>query len=267
MIHTYLLTQYQTTSNTCPQFVVHEYALNGEYRSTFDYGAYSTNPVNKVSINREGIIYVPDETSPSYAYRMISWEGQEISKFGLVPDGATQQIDYTELRNAVKDRRTPSFFLGNAFIVPGDTDVSVVFSAIGEVHRYQGENLSWKTSIIPSAVIDSVAAPYYEFMEHILQFADALQVLRVLEHGVATNEFLFVSTNTSFGQEMKLLSFDSNGSLKNIYVFESEHGLNGNFDINAKKGIVYVGNANAEIVAYTLSDGYLGYNNAFRADG
>jgi outer membrane protein assembly factor BamB len=236
------------------RFVVHQFALNGEFRASFDYGVHSTSPVNKVSVSRDGIVYVPDDTSQEHIFRAFSWEGREVAKIGEVPEGSTLHIDYPELRNAVKDRRAPSFFMRNAFVVPGVSEQTIVYNALGKVHGYQETELKWESQV-PPAILDTIVQPYFVFMEQILRQADAVQVLRVYEQGVAKNENVYVSTNSSLGQEMQLHAFDSRGNLHKIYVFESEAGLNGSFDINAKAGLVYVGNSNAEIIAYALNSG------------
>lgn len=237
------------------QFIVHQFTLKGKYIASFDYGAYSTSPINKVSVNRDGKVYVPDDTSQQHVFRLLTWDGQEVGTFGKVPEVSTQQIDYTELRSAVKDRRVPSFFARNAFIVPGESQEAIVYNAIGSVHRYRENQLLWESQNSSPAVVDSIALPYFEFMEQILRQADALQVLRVYEQGFSKNGHVYVSTNTSFGQEMQLHAFDPNGNLHKIYTFESESSLNGSFDINVNAGLVYVGNSNAEIIAYTLNAG------------
>ena len=238
------------------QFLVHQFTLNGEFIESFDYGFHSTSVVNKVSVSRDGVVYIPDDTSQEYIIRSYTWDGREIDQFGIIPEGSTLQIDYAELRNAVKERRVPSFFERNAFVIPGISDQTIVYNATGNVHHYRDSELLWQSHDSSPARRDTIAKPYYEIMGQILQHADALQVLRVYEQGSAIDEFVYISTNTSFGQEMQLHVFDNNGDLLKVLVFESKSNLTGSFDINEKAGLVYVGNSDAEIIAYDLNVGH-----------
>jgi hypothetical protein len=238
------------------QFLVHKYALNGEYVDSFNYGPYSTASVNKVSVGRDGHIYLPVDNSHEHLFRKFAWSGEEIGSFGDFFAGSSNQIDYAELRSAIKDRKVPSFFKSNAFVIPGSLQNIIVYDAVGSLRSYSGTEIKWQSSGASSSIQDSISKPYYEFMDQILQHADAAAALRIYHQGTITNEFVYLSTNTSFGQEMQLHAFDMYGNLHAIYVFETESSLNSSFDVNEESGLIYVGTTNAEVIAFKL-DGRL----------
>jgi len=236
------------------QFLVHRYSLSGDYQDTFNYGQYSTDPINKVSVSRDGHIYLPTDNSNEHLFRTFTWIGEEIGSFGAIPVGSTNQIDYAELRNAVKDRRVPSFFKSNAFVIPGESENIIVYNAVGSLRSYIGTISNWHSSGALSEIQDSIAQPYFEFMDQILQHTDALTLLRIYHQGAMTNEFVYVSTNTSFGQEMQVHKFDMNGMLCSVYYFETESSLKNSFDINEDSGFIYVGTTNAEVIAFKIQN-------------
>lgn len=234
------------------QLLVHAYSDSGIFRESFNYGQLTSNPTNKVSVGHEGHVYLPADHTHEHLFRMITWSGEEVGSFGIPIPESTNQIDYVELRSAVKDKRVPTFFMNNAFVIPNYSQNVIIYDALGSLSSYSGFDLNWQSGGASPAIQDSITLPYFEFMDQILQQADVMAAMRVYQQGAVANEFVYLSTNTSFGQEMQIHAFNSKGELHKIYIFDTETPLNGSFDIDADNGFIFAGTTNAEVVAYKI---------------
>lgn len=234
------------------QFIIHQFSQDGIHISTLVYGGFGTHRINKPTVINHKELLIPNSTANHALFKMINWNGEELSELGQITEGSVDELDYDVYRNAVSNREVPPNFKSHVFAVNGKgKSLFIVYEAFPKIGNYdlKGE-LLWETEPIDVPEIDSVAAKYYDFMDMVLRQANAVRPLRKYIDGVSKNARLFVSTNTDHNNPLWIHEFEDDGNLVNRFLLKSEVGLKSHFDIDINEQRIFVLTEEGEIRAY-----------------
>lgn len=185
------------------KFAIHKFGRHGELQSTFDFGnsenqssAVPPPPPMGLSVSAKDINNQPAITqdgnvllsairladSTEAIFQRVSWEGEQLSSVGEIPEGSTFILNNEKIRDDVNNRVIPTYYRANAFPVndpsnPGD--LFLVYSDLPKIMKYNsgGEKL-WESNIPSVSEIDSVTNHFFPAMER-LQRADIRNRIRL----------------------------------------------------------------------------------------
>lgn len=248
------------------QFLIHKYLLSGEFDSSFSFGdlgyissAAPPPPVsasvvmpsqlsNKPHITPLGNVMLSpvgtgEETDN--LYHRYGWDGERLSEFGDIPEGATFVLDNYEIRDDINAGEIPAFYRANAFPVmnaqnPGQ--VNVVYSSLAKIASYMldGEKIR-ETDVSDTPEIEMITKSFFNRMERMQRADIRFRIdLNYYHSGVAgPNGDLFLVTNPD---SLWIHQFNPEGELTRGYRLKSddENKLMPIFDIDFTDNRIYI---------------------------
>lgn len=263
------------------QFRISRFTLDGNFDEAMNYGREdpqalppsapmpleprAKNINNQPAITRNGNVLLSN-IYPGHSidklYRLVDWEGDQISTIGDIPDSSAFSLDYGNYRNSIENREVPAYYRSNAFSVinQADTDeIFLVYSSLPKIAKYRisGKKL-WETDIPEPAEMDSLSKDFYEDSNKILRKGFGRIGLEKYVAGIyGPNGHLYLAMGKIYFADpynrFWIHEFNDKGKLVRRYKIKSE-GINipSIFDIDFEGRRIFVTTEEAEIRSYSF---------------
>jgi len=216
------------------QLIIHKYDRTGELHSSFDFGKIAGKPTvppppvgnilaneidNQPFVTSKGDLMLSTVnfgTTKDKIFKLISWEGNELSEIGDVPEGSEFVLDNVKLRKEASEGEIPSFYKANSFPIQdyaNPDEYFFVYSSLPKIAKYtsNGDKL-WEKDI-SNTEADQSRGRFFKIMDKMNSSPDIRDRidLEFYSSGVSSNEGdVYLVANT---EPVVIHQFNNTGGL------------------------------------------------------